>query len=936
MAPLAALAAPVTLEFQQGLNDYAGTVDLRLRARDTVKGVETGTYSVDGGKDGYGFGDPDYSVLYLMFNDVFGDAPGQVPYGSMILQASVELTTNVASDAQTGNAFTLAPLIEPLRLPEEGSTATIYTLYSYQNVPRGPNFPDGATLRPGNGFQSVLTPNVQDQGEKSYNDVTEILRYWSNTTREAPLNNGFVMNDANSTDAWSFASTGNGVIENRPKLSVTYFTPQEAAVRLTTTTLFRQGEFNEGQGTAYEDCVSVFLPDTVNPVRAPNFAALAARQPMDGSTITAGQFLDGIDATSVSPDDQLNIQFKNLFGDQPGRIAVRPNLKIERAMLRLVTGPSGNAYSPGPVDVRPFLKPWYTEDESGIRTFKKFTEFTTPDAPTGTVGLGPSEATGDLGPIDDTYYAMGFNMIVEADVSASIKAWAAGQPNYGWNVQMETGDGWQLFFPGANNPDLRPQLLITYSYDPDKDGDGLPDEWETANETNPDLADADADPDADGLTNKQEYELGTKPKLKDTDADGYDDKAETGTGIWAGVTETGTNPLVADTDGDGLADGLENPSLPYTGATQPGTDPNKSDSDGDGFIDPSELAFETNPASATSVPSPEYTPVLSENFDSQSLNSAPQFTTSQGTFVAGSFDSLVPAHLNTAQITDGSVNSNSSIAWDYVAAKGKAIRLTFDYRLSADVNGAEAADGFGIGLYRTSVWDVAGPANPGFTPKAWEDPRSGGGFNDALHFSFDTYNGATEGNNIRVAGPVDPTKLLINKVAPFQLNNGLFNRVIITGVTMGSSSVFNMDVVTDVDGAAPLTNSIFKNLMVPGFDVTKEEFRIMAGARSGTAVVKSELDNISLAVAGTSVTPPAGLPAFSISGLVRTENPAGLTVTWDSVAAGVYTVERSETMTGVWAPVGNPVTATGNTSSVTDILPATPPDTLFYRVRRTQ
>lgn len=67
----------------------------------------------------------------------------------------------------------------------------------------------------------------------------------------------------------------------------------------------------------------------------------------------------------------------------------------------------------------------------------------------------------------------------------------------------------------------------------DSDGDGMPDDWELANNLDPyDPDDANLDNDNDGLTNKEEYDLkftfgqSTDPNNADTDGDGYTDKEE--------------------------------------------------------------------------------------------------------------------------------------------------------------------------------------------------------------------------------------------------------------------------------------------------------------------------------------------------------------------------------------------------------------------------
>jgi hypothetical protein len=51
---------------------------------------------------------------------------------------------------------------------------------------------------------------------------------------------------------------------------------------------------------------------------------------------------------------------------------------------------------------------------------------------------------------------------------------------------------------------------------PDSDADGLPDDWELANGTDPILPDAGGDPDSDGMTNFDEFRAGTNPQDSDS------------------------------------------------------------------------------------------------------------------------------------------------------------------------------------------------------------------------------------------------------------------------------------------------------------------------------------------------------------------------------------------------------------------------------------
>ncbi len=128
----------------------------------------------------------------------------------------------------------------------------------------------------------------------------------------------------------------------------------------------------------------------------------------------------------------------------------------------------------------------------------------------------------------------------------------------------------------------------------DPDGDGLPSDWEIANQLDPNSAagihGAGGDPDNDGSPNSEEFARRTNPQNPDTDGDGAKDGAETKTGIFVSLTNLGTDPLVADSDGDTLLDGSEPLANPHV------TDPNKADTDGDQFEDQAEIASGTNPA----------------------------------------------------------------------------------------------------------------------------------------------------------------------------------------------------------------------------------------------------------------------------------------------------------------------------------------------------
>jgi hypothetical protein len=405
------LALEVTVTFQQGVDDYLGTLDVYIGA--DVDGTIDDVPDVDGNVlgasvaeqflDGVYFaeqGNNNEPQLLLRFDDIIGVAPGQIPLGARITDASLMLTTGTSSgNARSGGPCGVAQLLVPF------NTSTTWNSLGGN----GATYGGGQNARPlGQGFRGGL-----EAGTRYSANVTRIVQDWAS----GAANEGFVVR-AGTTDGWQLFATGEGDTSRRPKLTVTFDTdpgPPSATVVL------QNGEGYSGTTMAWLQQSGV----TTNGLDLPD-----------------GAYLDG--PASGSPDDQALIKFNNIFASDGGPVA--DNAQITQASLVIDTysaswstavGTNGN-YS-----VHQMLVDW---DLSTVY---------------GDFGAnGPDEAAGSIGPALDVTGAMIANARTYLDVTDAVKAWQGGAPNYGLNVQaFVTSDGWRIHWLASGSP---PQLVVSY------------------------------------------------------------------------------------------------------------------------------------------------------------------------------------------------------------------------------------------------------------------------------------------------------------------------------------------------------------------------------------------------------------------------------------------------------------------------------------------
>jgi hypothetical protein len=127
-------ATPVSVTFQNGVNDYTGTTDRAVSSTATENrdGSAINQYFLDGWN---GTDSPQQAGL-IRFNGITGDGPNAIPAGSTVLRADLTLTSGNSANAQSGGNFGVARLLEDFETQSGSSYSTEWnTDLSYAYFP---------------------------------------------------------------------------------------------------------------------------------------------------------------------------------------------------------------------------------------------------------------------------------------------------------------------------------------------------------------------------------------------------------------------------------------------------------------------------------------------------------------------------------------------------------------------------------------------------------------------------------------------------------------------------------------------------------------------------------------------------------------------------------------------------------------------------------
>ncbi|RZL08394.1 MAG: DUF4347 domain-containing protein, partial [Rubrivivax sp.] len=279
-----------TATFQEGVNGYTGTQDTLLHPSSPAAdyGAST-TLTLD---------DDVNTQILIRFDNLFGNGPGQIPYGSTITSASLLVYVVTADASETVDLY---------------QVLTNWTEASTWN-----SLSSGLST---NGVEASSSPlatigNTGSSGAQTLSGLASIVQSWLDG---GTTNNGFMLQGVDAV--WGIATSEHGTASYRPQLSVTYTLPASPVVgNLGGDSL----NYNEGSGAVVIDQgTAATLTDS------------------DTTVFNTGTLTVSIPAGGSSSQDALGIRHQ---GTAAGQIGVSgSNVTYGGTTIGTVTGGTGGA-----------------------------------------------------------------------------------------------------------------------------------------------------------------------------------------------------------------------------------------------------------------------------------------------------------------------------------------------------------------------------------------------------------------------------------------------------------------------------------------------------------------------------------------------------------------------------------------------------------------
>jgi hypothetical protein len=417
-------------DFQQnvdsGFGVYQGAGDIEIRSSpDPYTGYPEG--SVTGGGMGLGWGTsslfgPDQQVL-LKFDSIFGTNSGQIPEGSIIIEANLML--NVIN---SGDGCPMARMLIPWNADGE-SWAGLAEGVNFDGIEADTNFfmlgeymTNLVTVTTNQTVQIGVADLSGNTGEGIITvSVLPDVQYWAS----GGSNYGWVMTPWRmSADYMAFSACEATDSTLRPRLVVKWV-PGDISVAA-----FRQG---------------------VNDYTNASDMRIRRAAPDADLSADASCFVDFEYTTGMEDPDYSLLRFDNIFGDGAGQVPMGATV---HAAILTVGDILGNSTGDGG-SIHRMLIPW--QATNGWNFFGDGVQNNGVEA-----AITPTASAGDPAILNPNVSG-GF---LTFDLSADVQAWANGAPNYGWVFLpwLYAGDGWGFASSDHSWVMARPQLQVFYTF----------------------------------------------------------------------------------------------------------------------------------------------------------------------------------------------------------------------------------------------------------------------------------------------------------------------------------------------------------------------------------------------------------------------------------------------------------------------------------------